>query len=134
MCEDERKYSWLVCNTRIARRELDVSGSEHNPMIREKRVGWVISRVVLGKPALVDYFVKHCPDFVTAGSLPELARRMNELTGTDDVDPELMASEARHYDANPARGRSLWNDDQIRRIAQLRNWRGDRLRTAKFAQ
>ncbi|HYZ29286.1 MAG TPA: FAD-binding protein, partial [Thermoleophilaceae bacterium] len=28
----------------------------------------------------------------------------------------------------------LWNDDQIRRIAQLRNWRGDRLRTAKFVQ
>src|SRR5207247_283345 len=25
-----------------------------------------------------------------------------------------------------------FNDDQLRRIAQLRNWRGDRLRTARF--
>ena len=39
MCEDERKYSWLICNCRIARRELDVSGSQHNPHLRERR--WV---------------------------------------------------------------------------------------------
>jgi predicted oxidoreductase len=38
------------------------------------------------------------------------------------------------YDATLARGKGLWNDDQIRRIQQLRNWRGDRLRTAKFQQ
>ncbi len=31
MCEDERKYSWLICNFKIAKRELDVSGSQHNP-------------------------------------------------------------------------------------------------------
>jgi predicted oxidoreductase len=71
---------------------------------------------------------------VTANSLPELARRMNELTGTTDLDGELMASEVRRYDDNLARGKGQWNDDQIRRIAQLRNWRGDRLRTSKFVQ
>src|SRR5439155_11022420 len=87
-----------------------------------------------GKPNLVRYFVDHCPAFVTADSLPELGRRMNELQGNDDVDIELMESEIRRYDANIARGKSLWNDDQIRRIAQLRNWRGDRLRTARFMQ
>ncbi len=134
MCEDERKYSWLVCNTKIARRELDVSGSEHNPLIREKRLLRFLASVVVGKPNLVQYFVDHCPDFVTADSLPELGRRMNELTGTDDVDIELMTSEIERYDASLARGKGLWNDDQIRRIAQLRNWRGDRLRTAKFVQ
>jgi predicted oxidoreductase len=55
---------------------------------------------------------------------------------TDDgaLDAELMEAEVRRYDATLARGKSLWNDDQIRRIAQLRNWRGDRLRTAKFQQ
>ena len=132
MCEDDRKYSWLVCNQRIARRELDVSGSEHNPQIREKRMARFLMSVVLGKPALVDYFVKHCPDFVTAGSLPELARKMNEVTGDESLDAALMESEVRRYDDNLARGKGLWNDDQIRRIAQLRNWRGDRLRTARF--
>jgi predicted oxidoreductase len=132
MCEDERKYSWLVCNHRIARRELDVSGSEHNPHIREKRLGRFLASVVLGKPALVDYFVKHCPDFVAADSLEELARRMNEVTRDGALDPQLMESEIKRYDDNLARGKGLWNDDQIRRIAQYRNWRGDRLRTAKF--
>jgi predicted oxidoreductase len=134
MCEDERKYSWLVCNWKIAVRELDVSGSEHNPLIREKRLVRFVTSVVTGKPNLVRYFIKYCPDFVTADSLPELGRKMNELTGTHDIDGDLMASEVERYDANLARGKAQWNDDQIRRIAQLRNWRGDRLRTAKFVQ
>jgi uncharacterized protein len=134
MCEDPRKYSWLVCNWKIARRELDVSGSEHNPQIREKRVLRFLLSVLLGKPTLVRYFVQNCPDFVTADSLPELARRMNELTGTGDLDGELMASEVLSYDGNIERGKPLHNDDQLRRIAQLRNWRGDRLRTANFVR
>lgn len=132
MCEDERKYAWLVCNYRIARKELDVSGSEHNPHIREKRMVRFLLSVLLGKPALVNYFLDKCPDFVQAGSLEELARRMNELTGDEALDGALMASEVRRYDAVIARGKGLWNDDQLRRIAQLRNWRGDRLRTSKF--
>jgi predicted oxidoreductase len=132
MCEDERKYSWLVCNWKIARRELDVSGSEHNPLIREKRLVRFMLSVVTGKPNLVRYFVDHCPDFVTAASLSELARRMNDLTGTDDVDAELLAKEVRRYDAGIARGKALFNDDQLRRIVQLRGWRGDRFRTARY--
>jgi predicted oxidoreductase len=59
---------------------------------------------------------------------------MNELTGDRSLDVSLMESEIRRYDDNLARGKGLWNDDQIRRIAQYRNWRGDRLRTAKFQQ
>ncbi len=31
MLEDPRAYYWMVCNWKIARRELDVSGAEHNP-------------------------------------------------------------------------------------------------------
>src|SRR4051812_9469481 len=134
MCEDERKYSWLVCNWKIACRELDVSGSEHNPLIREKRLVRFVLSVLTGKPNLVRYFIKYCPDFVTADSLPQLAERMNQLTGTGDVDADLMASEIMRYDNSIARGKGLYNDDQLRRIAQLRNWRGDRLRTAKFVQ
>jgi uncharacterized protein len=132
MCEDDRKYSWLVCNWKIARRELDVSGSEHNPQVREKRPARFVASVVLGKPTLVRYFADHCPDFVTAGSLPELARKMNEVTGDEALDADLMQREVRRYDATIDRGKGLFNDDQLRRIAQLRNWRGDRLRTARF--
>ncbi|HEV3228864.1 MAG TPA: FAD-binding dehydrogenase [Solirubrobacteraceae bacterium] len=132
MCEDERKYAWLVCNWKIARRELDVSGSQHNPHIREKRLIPFLLSILVGKPRLVEHFVRHCPDFVTADSMPELGRRMNEVTGDDALDVELMEAEVRRYDSTIARGKSLFNDDQLRRIAQLRNWRGDRLRTCRF--
>ncbi len=132
MCEDDRKYYWMICNWKIARRELDVSGSQHNPSIREKRLVRFLLSILLGKPVLVQHFVDHCPDFVTADTLPELARRMAEVTNDGALDGELMESEIRRYDATIDRGKALFNDDQLRRIEQLRNWRGDRLRTAKF--
>jgi hypothetical protein len=43
-----------------------------------------------------------------------------------------MERQVNSYDATIARGKPLFNDDQLRRIAQLRNWRGDRLRTCNF--
>jgi predicted oxidoreductase len=132
MCEDDRKYYWMICNWKIARRELDVSGSQHNPSIREKKLVRFLLSVLLGKPTLVKYFVDRCPDFVTANSLPELAQRMSEVTNDGALDAELMNAEITRYDATIDRGKALFNDDQLRRIAQLRNWRGDRLRTAKF--
>jgi predicted oxidoreductase len=134
MCEDDRKYYWMICNEKIARRELDVSGSQHNPSIREKRLVRFVLSILLGKPTLLKHFVDECPDFVTAGSLPELATKMAGVTEDGALDASLMQAEVERYDATLARGKALWNDDQIRRIAQLRNWRGDRLRTAKFQQ
>jgi predicted oxidoreductase len=132
MCEDPRGYYWMICNWKIARRELDVSGSQYNPSIREKRLGRFLLSILLGKPTLVRHFVDRCPDFVSARTLPELAARMQEVTGDGALDPELLQREVTRYDATIARGRALFNDDQLRRIAQLRLWRGDRLRTAKF--
>jgi uncharacterized protein len=132
MCEDERKYYWMICNWKIARRELDVSGSQHNPSIREKRLVRFLLSILLGKPTLVRHFLDECPDFVSADSLPELTRKMAEVMDDGALEPDRVLDAVRRYDANLARGKGLWNDDQIRRIAQLRNWRGDRLRTAKF--
>jgi predicted oxidoreductase len=163
MCEDERKYSWLICNQRIARKELDVSGSQHNPHLRERRWVRFLVGVVLGKPRVVAHLLEGSPDFVSAATLPELARKMNQVTnalrtgeeagpgahdpqgaGTDatdprgtsasdgPIDPDVLATEIGRYDATIARGKSLFNDDQLRRIAQLRGWRGDRLRTCAF--
>ena len=132
MCEDERKYYWMICNWKIARRELDVSGSQHNPAIREKRLGRFLLSVLLGKPTLVRHFVENCPDFVSAASLDELGVRMAAVTDDGALDPAQMISEVRRYDATIARGPGQFNDDQLRRIEQLRHWRGDRLRTCKF--
>ncbi len=132
MCEDARGYYWMICNWRIARRELDVSGSQHNPHIREKRLVRFLLSVLLGKPTLVRHFIGRCPDFVTATSLRELGERMREVADDGALDVEQMEQEVSRYDATIARGRALYNDDQLRRIAQLRSWRGDRLRTCKF--
>ena len=57
---------------------------------------------------------------------------MKEVTGDEALDTALMEREVSRYDATIARGKPLFNDDQLRRIAQLRSWRGDRLRTCKF--
>lgn len=132
MCEDERKYSWLVCNFKIAKRELDVSGSQHNPNLREKRIVPFLLGVLLGKPGLVRHFLEGSPDFVSATTLHELAAKMNEVTGESAIDAVVLEREVGRYDDTIARGRGLFNDDQLRRIGQLRNWRGDRLRTARF--
>ncbi len=132
MCEDERKYSWLICNWKIAKRELDVSGSQHNPHLRERRLLPFLLGVVLGKPRQLRHFVEGSPDFVAADSLGELARKMNEVTGEDAIDAEVLSEEIGRYDAKIGRGKALFNDDQLRRIAQLRGWRGDRLRTCAF--
>jgi predicted oxidoreductase len=136
ICEDERKYSWLICNFKIAKRELDVSGSQHNPHLRERRLLPFLLSVVLGKPGLVNHFLDGSPDFVSAGSLTELVEKMNdvthELTGERAIDTAVLEREVGRYDETIARGKGLFNDDQLRRIAQLRNWRGDRLRTARF--
>jgi predicted oxidoreductase len=132
MCEDPRGYYWMICNWKIAKRELDVSGSEHNPQIREKRLVRFLLSVLLGKPTLVRYFVEHCPDFVAASSLPELAERMREVTGDGALDPGQMEREVTSYDATIARGKPLFNDDQLRRIESVANWRADRLRTCRF--
>ncbi len=75
MCEDERKYSWLVCNWRIARRELDVSGSQHNPHLRERRRVRFLLGVLLGKPRVVTHFLEGSPDFVSARTLPSSPAR-----------------------------------------------------------
>jgi uncharacterized protein len=132
MCEDERKYSWLICNWKIARRELDVSGSQHNPHLRERRRLRFLLGVLLGKPRVVAHLLEGSPDFVSANSPAELARKMNAVTGEDAIDPDVLAAEIGRYDESIARGKGLFNDDQLRRIAQLRNWRGDRLRTCAF--
>lgn len=131
-CEDERKYSWLVCNFKIAKRELDVSGSQHNPHLRERRLIPFLLGVVLGKPGLVEHFLEGSPDFVSASSLGELASKMNEVTGEGAIHASTLEREIGRYDETIARGKGLFNDDQLRRIGQLRNWRGDRLRTSRF--
>jgi len=77
---------------------------------------------------------------VTGNSLEELVTNMNHLNansqtvGTGTVDLENIRQAISRYDAQIDLGEEFHNDDQLRRIAQVRNWRGDRSRTCRFAK
>jgi uncharacterized protein len=132
ICTQERQYSWQLLNMRIALKELAVSGAEHNPSIRDKRKLGFLRDILFGNRWLVDEMLGNCRDFVTANSLPELVEKMNALQGDQSVDLKTVQDAVARYDATIARGDSLMNDEQLRRIAALRKYRGDRARLCKF--
>jgi predicted oxidoreductase len=132
ICAEERQYSWQLMNRKIALKELAISGAEFNPSIREKNKLGFLRDILFGNHWLVREMLDHCQDFVTANSLPELVERMNALQGDQAVELKAVEGAVASYDATIARGKSLMNDEQLRRIAYLRNYRGDRIRLCKF--
>ncbi len=134
VCKQQKKYSWLILNRKIALKELAISGAEHNPAIRDKDIPGLIKAIVFGQKDLLDEMISDCPDFLTANSVEELAAKMNELTGSEDVDPGTLCRDIAEYDAQIDRGPAFYADDQLRRIAQFRNFRGDKIRTCKFSK
>ena len=131
VCGTERGYSWQLLNRRIALKELAVSGAEFNPSIRSKSMLRLLRDMLLGNRWLADQLIDHCIDVVTANALPDLVAKMNALQGDDAVRLENVRDAANRYDAQVARGVES-TDEQVRRIARLREWRGDRLRTCAF--
>jgi predicted oxidoreductase len=132
ICAQERPYSWQLMNMKIALKELAISGAEHNPSIRDKNKFGVLRDILFGNRWLVREMLDHCTDFVSAATLPELVTKMNTLQGDDAVELGCVRDAVEHYDATIARGASLMNDEQLRRIASLRQYRGDRIRLCKF--
>ena len=132
ICRQERAYSWQVLNRCIALKELAVSGAEFNPSLRDRSAPRFVRDTLLGNRWLVDELIANCEDIVTAGSLPELVDKMNALQGDDAVELERVRGAVERWDAEIDRGPALHNDEQLRRIAHLRRWRGDRMRTCKF--
>ncbi|MCA9530916.1 MAG: FAD-binding dehydrogenase [Myxococcales bacterium] len=134
ICRQEKKYSWQVLNWKIACKELAVSGAEFNPDVRDKKLVAFAARLLLGNERLVKDFAEGCPDFVTAQTVRELAAKMNAVAGSNDVDAAGLERDIAEYDANVARPKKLQNDDQLRRIAHVRQYLGDRLRTCHNAR
>ena len=132
ICHQEKAYSWQVMNWKIAVRELAVSGAAYNDAIRDKNLFSFLKMVLLGNKKLVRDLVRDCPDFVVAENLDDLIRQMNVLNGDDAVDPDIVRREVEHFDHMIDRGPHLFNDEQLRRIAQLRSYRGDKVRTCRY--
>jgi hypothetical protein len=57
---------------------------------------------------------------------------MNAANGDDIVNLAAVESAVTRYDAGIRRGERFHNDEQLRRIAWLRRWPGDRVRTCAF--
>ncbi len=133
VCAQPQGYSWQLMNRTIALKELAISGAEFNPSIREKRkLGFVLD-ILRGNRWLLNEVLTHSSDVVTARTLDELADKMNALQGTSDVHADTLRAVVHHYDAEVTKGAAS-QDVQRQRIAQLREWKGDRLRTCKAAR
>jgi predicted oxidoreductase len=131
ICEQEKQYSWQILNKKIVYKELAVSGSEFNEGIKEKKVFKFLFSLLTGNKKLIRTLEKDSPNYITANSVEELAKKMNELTGTDDVKAETLRETIEGYDANFEHGKNIWNDEQIRRIEHTRQYKGDKKRTLK---
>jgi len=132
ICRQEKKYSWQVMNMKIAIKEMAISGSEFNKAIREKNWIGFIKSVLIGNKSLVSELVSENQDVITANSFEELSEKMNNLTGTNEVNIDILKESIFNYDQNIDRGRKYFNDDQLRRISYLRQYRSERVRTCKF--
>ena len=121
ICRQERQYSWQIMNTKIAVKELAVSGAEFNHSLREKKRFSFIRDILVGNRQLLDDMIVHCEDFVVADSVRELAERMNVLQGDNVVDGEKLESAIEAYDARVIRGGAFQNDEQLRRISICAN-------------
>ena len=131
ICKEPLKYSWQVLNTKIANKEFAISGSEHNELVRDRKfLKFVLKTLLVGNKNLVRKIAAECEDFITADTLPELVNKMNALTGEKHVKLKYLKDAAEKYDTQIDRG--FYNDEQLRRIQYVRQYRGDRVRTCNF--
>ncbi|WP_017596573.1 FAD-binding dehydrogenase [Nocardiopsis potens] len=128
--ESGHDYSWFVLTRKIIEKEFALSGSEQNPDLTGRRVADVLKRARGGAPGPVQAFVDNGADFAVAGTVPELAAKMNELTGDGLIDAAELHREIVARDlqlANP-----FGKDLQMAAVHSARRYRGDRLiRTAE---
>ncbi len=133
ICQEEQKYSWQVLNMSIAKKEFAISGAEHNPLIRDKKfVSFILQTLFSGNRKLVQQMIDNCEDVVIGNSLEELKDKMNAVTGENHVTLDHLRAAIEPYDAQIDKGKAFHNDEQLRRIAHARQYRGDRARTCKF--
>jgi len=132
ICQQEKKYSWQVMNWKIAVKELSVSGCDYNAPFKDRSIYQLIKTAIFGNYKVVKDLTENCIDFVIADTLPELVDKMNALNGDNSVNLSILDKEISTYDQMIDRGVKFQNDEQLRRISQVRNYSGDRAKTCHF--
>ena len=118
-------HSWFLLNRRIIGKEFALSGSEQNPDLTNKSIRQVLGRARSKGTGPVHEFQVRGNDFVTRGTIGELARAMNALTGSDLIDPAELEREVQSRDRDLAN--AFGKDMQLAAIRGARAYLGDRL-------
>lgn len=134
ICKQPGQYSWQILNRKIALKELAVSGSDYMTAFRYKKKLQLVKELIFGNKKLVNRLLDESGDMVTANSIEELVKKMNAMGNEYQVDEKLLAEEIKAYDDQIHRGEPYFTDDQLRRIAITRKYKGDRLRTCKYQE
>ena len=133
VAEQEKPWTWHLLNWRIAAKEFAISGAEHNVRIRDKQFLRFLKETLLGNHRLVRQMQAESAHFLVDDTLEGLARQMNALTCSHDIDPATLQATADAFDAHFAPGAIPEHDLQIRRILHARQWGPDALRTCRPA-
>src|SRR4051812_35754519 len=124
------QHSWFVLNERILGSEFALSGSEQNLDFTERRAREVLRRALPGGVTQVQEFSRRSLDFLRARTVPELARTMNDLVGSELVDATVLEAEIVARDRQVECG--LGKDSQVIAIRAARRFVTDRfVRVAK---
>ncbi|MEO8773079.1 MAG: FAD-binding protein [Gelidibacter sp.] len=128
----KEQYSWSIMNWKIAIKELAISGSEYMIAFRNRDRLRKIKEVLFGNKALINRLIEESGHFVVADTLAELVTKMNQQSDANEVDLEIIKKDIQSYDDEIDRGKSYFNDEQLRRLVNFRLYRGDKIRTSKF--
>ncbi len=128
----EHPWSWALANTKILVRELTIQGSKFNEAFRERHWGQLAREVLGGAPALAEEFLQRCPDVVSAPTLDELGRRMQQLTPDAPIDLDGMRADIAAYDDEITGPGKFYSDDQLLWLRTVKTFLNDKLRTARY--
>ncbi len=126
-------WAWQILNWRIGAKEFAISGAEHNPLIRDEKLLKFLWQTLRGNHSLLQQMKQQSDHFLVADTLPDLVRQMNQLTDSQHINEQKLQRTLTDWDQHINRGERYWNDDQLRRIVQARQWKPDRMRTCKPA-
>lgn len=128
VCTAPLGFTWQILNRRIAMTELAVSGADWNPALRDRRIIRFVLDMVVGNRWLVNDLTQNCPDVVVAGTVGELAQKMNALRPEAAISADSLQAELQRFDETAGR---TDGDEQRQSIEVLRGYRADKMRLVK---
>jgi len=118
-------HSWFVLDLETAAKEFALSGSEQNGDLTGKDLRLLAGRLRPGPTPELQAFLDHGVDFLTAGTVEELATKMNQLVDEHLVDPGSLRELIEARDEQVRSG--LGKDPQVVATAAARRFLVDRL-------